>query len=45
MSLDLQSIIEAPARLIVFFVLFLVVRGLPALLFYRTTCPCAGGSR
>ena len=35
MSLDLRSIIESPARLIVFFLLFLVVRGLPALLFYR----------
>jgi Kef-type K+ transport system membrane component KefB len=35
MSLDLQSIIKSPARLIVFFVLFLAVRGLPALLFYR----------
>jgi Kef-type K+ transport system membrane component KefB len=35
MSLDLHSIIEAPARLVVFFLLFLAVRGLPALLFYR----------
>lgn len=35
MSLDLHSIIESPVRLVVFFVLFLVVRGLPALLFYR----------
>ena len=35
MSLDLQSIIESPARMIVFFVLFLLVRGLFALLFYR----------
>ncbi len=42
MSLDLQSIIEAPARLIVFFVLFLVVRGLPALLFYRHQLPMRG---
>jgi Kef-type K+ transport system membrane component KefB len=39
MSLDLHSIIEAPARLLVFFVLFLVVRGLPALLFYRRDLP------
>jgi Kef-type K+ transport system membrane component KefB len=39
MSLDLHSIIEAPARLVVFFVLFLVVRGLPALLFYRHELP------
>lgn len=42
MSLDIQSIIEAPARLIVFFVLFLVVRGLPALLFYRHQLPMRG---
>ena len=42
MSLDLHSIIEAPARLIVFFVLFLVVRGLPALLFYRHQLPMRG---
>ena len=39
MSLDLHSIIESPARLLVFFVLFLVVRGLPALLFYRRDLP------
>jgi Kef-type K+ transport system membrane component KefB len=39
MSLDLQSIIQAPGRLIVFFVLFVVVRGLPALLFYRHQLP------
>jgi Kef-type K+ transport system membrane component KefB len=42
MSLDLQSIIESPARLVVFFVLFLVVRGLPALLFYRRDLPMRG---
>jgi Kef-type K+ transport system membrane component KefB len=42
MSLDLRSIIEAPARLIVFFILFLVVRGLPALLFYRRELPLRG---
>ena len=42
MSLDLQSIISAPARLLVFFVLFLVVRGLPALLFYRRDLPMRG---
>ena len=45
MSLDLHSITESPARLVVFFVLFLVVRGLPALLFYRRDPPCAGGFR
>jgi Kef-type K+ transport system membrane component KefB len=42
MSLDLQSIIESPARLIVFFVLFLAIRGLPALLFYRRDLPMRG---
>jgi Kef-type K+ transport system membrane component KefB len=42
MSLDLQSIIESPARLIVFFLLFLAVRGLPALLFYRQELPMRG---
>jgi Kef-type K+ transport system membrane component KefB len=42
MSLDLKSIIESPVRLVVFFVLFLVVRGLPALLFYRHDLPMRG---
>ena len=42
MSLDLRSIIEAPARMIVFLILFLVVRGLPALLFYRHQLPMPG---
>ena len=42
MSLDLQSIISSPARLVVFFVLFLAVRGLPALLFYRRDLPMRG---
>lgn len=36
MALDLRSIIEAPARLLLFFVLLLVVRGLPTLLLYRS---------
>ena len=35
MSLDLNAIAEAPERLLVFFLLLLVVRGLPALVFYR----------
>jgi Kef-type K+ transport system membrane component KefB len=35
MALDVQSIIENPLRLLVFFVLLLVVRGTPALLVYR----------
>jgi Kef-type K+ transport system membrane component KefB len=42
MSLDLQSIIASPLRLVVFFVLFLAVRGLPALLFYRRDLPRRG---
>jgi Kef-type K+ transport system membrane component KefB len=41
MGLDLRSIVEAPARLILFFVLLLVVRGLPTLLIYRTVLPLA----
>ena len=36
MGLDLRSIMEAPGRLVVFFVLLLVVRGLPTLLVYRS---------
>ncbi len=35
MNLDLASIAAAPLRLIVFFVLLLVVRGLPAMFLYR----------
>jgi Kef-type K+ transport system membrane component KefB len=35
MSLDVKSIIQNPLRLFVFFVLLLVVRGLPSLLVYR----------
>jgi Kef-type K+ transport system membrane component KefB len=42
MSLDLQSIIKSPGRLVVFFILFLAVRGLPALLFYRRELPMRG---
>jgi Kef-type K+ transport system membrane component KefB len=42
MILDLQSIIKSPERLVVFFVLFLAVRGLPALLFYRRDLPMRG---
>ena len=38
-ALDLQSIVENPVRLLVFFVLLLVVRGGPALLVYRKTLP------
>lgn len=35
MTLDLESIIDNPLRLLVFLVLLLVVRGLPGLLIYR----------
>ena len=35
MSFDLKSISEDPLRLLIFFVLLLVVRGLPSLLVYR----------
>jgi hypothetical protein len=37
MALDVLSIVEKPARLLVFFLLLLAVRGLPALLVYRKT--------
>jgi Kef-type K+ transport system membrane component KefB len=39
MALDVKSIAENPVRLIVFFVLLLVVRGLPSLLVYRRAVP------
>ncbi len=39
MGLDLESITEAPERLLVFFVLLLTCRGLPALLVYRGVLP------
>lgn len=35
MGLDIDSIAEAPARLIVFFVLLLAVRGIPSIFLYR----------
>jgi Kef-type K+ transport system membrane component KefB len=35
MTLDIRSIAEAPLRLLVFFALLLVVRGVPALFLYR----------
>ena len=41
MSLDIRSIAEAPLRLLVFFVLLLVVRGVPALFLYRNDLPPA----
>jgi Kef-type K+ transport system membrane component KefB len=39
MTLDIKSIAEDPLRLIIFFVLLLVVRGLPSLVVYRHTLP------
>lgn len=39
MTLDVRSIIANPLRLFVFFVLLLVVRGLPSLLVYRHALP------
>jgi Kef-type K+ transport system membrane component KefB len=39
MALDVLSIVENPARLLVFFLLLLGVRGLPALIVYRKTLP------
>ena len=39
MTLDVDSIVEAPLRLLVFFVLLLVIRGLPALFVYRRALP------
>jgi Kef-type K+ transport system membrane component KefB len=39
MSLDLQSIREAPLRLLLFLVLMVAVRGRPALLVYRGVLP------
>ena len=39
MGLDVQAIADAPARLAVFFVLLLVVRGLPTYVAYRGLLP------
>jgi Kef-type K+ transport system membrane component KefB len=39
MTLDLQAILRDPVRLLVFLVLLLAVRGLPALLVYRRVLP------
>ena len=38
-NLDIESIIENPARLVIFFILLLVVRGLPQFLLYRHEIP------
>ena len=42
MALDIHSIAEAPLRLVAFFLLLLVVRGLPALVVYRRALPPTG---
>ena len=39
MSLDLKSISQDPLRLIIFFLMLLIVRGLPSLLVYRRALP------
>src|SRR5215469_16773576 len=39
MTLDIKTIAENPGRLLVFFLLLLVVRGLPSLLVYRHALP------
>ena len=39
MTLDIRSIAEAPGRLLVFFVLLLVIRGVPSLFLYRRDLP------
>jgi Kef-type K+ transport system membrane component KefB len=41
MTLDIRSIAEAPLRLLVFLLLLLVVRGVPALFLYRRDLPPA----
>jgi Kef-type K+ transport system membrane component KefB len=41
MTLDLKAISQDPARLVIFFILLLVVRGLPSLLVYRRVLPGA----
>jgi Kef-type K+ transport system membrane component KefB len=39
MSLDLPSIVHSPSRLLVFFLLLLLVRGVPSLVVYRRALP------
>ena len=41
MTLDIQSILHNPLRMLLFFVLLLVVRGLPSLLVYLNVLPLA----
>ena len=45
MSLDLKAIARDPLRLLLFFVMLLVVRGLPSLLVYRRVLPAAATGR
>ena len=45
MTLDLKAISQDPLRLLLFFVLLLVVRGLPSLLVYRRALPPGSGWR
>jgi Kef-type K+ transport system membrane component KefB len=45
MGLDLDSIVEAPFRLLLFFALLLAVRGLPTLLIYRSALPRGAAGR
>jgi Kef-type K+ transport system membrane component KefB len=42
MSLDLPSVVHSPSRVVVFFLLMLLVRGVPALLVYRHALPLRG---
>ena len=39
MRVDVQSILDSPARMLAFFVLLLLLRGLPVLLIFRTRLP------
>jgi Kef-type K+ transport system membrane component KefB len=39
MTLDLRAITQAPLRMLIFFALLLIVRGLPSLLVYRRALP------
>jgi Kef-type K+ transport system membrane component KefB len=39
MTLDIESILKDPARMLIFLVLLLVVRGLPSLLVYKNVLP------
>ena len=41
MTLDIRAIAQAPLRLLAFFLLLLVVRGLPSLLIYRRVLPAS----